>query len=265
MKYTFLIIFLATFSTLTAQEQEEEWPGINADRPGQGTDSPFLLPTGAVQLENGLLFQRDQLQSTDAIIKTYYLPTGLVRVGLLQNLEFRFSYDLLLQRDSFEDELINKQTGFAPFSLGAKFFIGKQKGILPYLSFITTITLPGTGYENYQIDNVNPTIGLLAGHSVNNWLGVTTNFRYTWDSELVQNAFGYAMSFDYTFTDRWGGFTEFYGNVYSENNNEHLFNAGLVFEPDKNLQLDASFGVGFTDRAPDFFISGGVAYRLKLF
>lgn len=265
MKYFFLFVFLLAFSTITAQEQEEDCPGINADRPGQGTDSPFLLPSGAIQLENGLLFQRDVLKPVDAIIRTYSLPTGLVRIGLLQNLEFRFDYELQLQRDNFEDELINNQTGFAPLSIGAKFFIGKQKGVLPQLSFITTIALPGTGYENYQIDNVTPTVGLLAGYSINNWLGITTNFRYTRDTELVENVFGYALSFDYTISDKWGGFTEFYGDVYSENNDDHIFNAGLIFVPNNDLQLDASFGIGINEEAPDLFISGGIAYRFKLF
>ena len=256
---------MITFSALTAQDKEEEWPSINSDRPGQGTDSPFLLPAGAIQLENGLLFQRDKLQPADAVNKTYFLPTGLVRVGIMQNLEFRFGYDLLLQRNSFEDELINKQTGFSPLAIGAKFFIGKQKGILPQLSLITNIALPGTGHKEYQLNNVIPTLGLLAGNKVNNWLAITTNIRYTWDSELVQNVLGYALSLDYTFTDKWGGFTEFYGDIYSENANQNLFNAGFVFVPNNSLQLDASFGIRLNEEAPDFFISGGIAYRFKIF
>jgi hypothetical protein len=237
---------------------------INTDRPGEGTDSPFLVPLGTIQVENGFFFQFDQTGS-DFERQNFSIPTGLVRYGILPNIELRLGYGYVYQNVASDGEQAQEISGFDAISLGAKIFISEQKNLLPQMSLITSFTLPSTGHTNFQSNYLAPTIRLLAGHSVTEWLGITTNFDVNWDDDLTQAIIGYAISFDYSFSNQWGGFTEFYGYLPEKSESEHLFNAGLVYLLNQDFQLDASAGFAFTENAPDFFISAGFAFRVDLF
>lgn len=247
-----------------AQENETVPGSINTDRPGEGTDSPFLVPLGNIQFENGFFFQYDQ-PDVGAEIQSFNIPTGLIRYGLLPNLELRLGYGYLYQNEDPDNEFEQGIAGFDAISLGAKIFITEQKNLLPQMSLITSFTLPGTGKSQFQSNYLAPTLRLLAGHSVNDWLSITTNFDLNWNDDLTQSILGYAVSFDYSFSDNWGGFTEFYGYLPATGKNQHLFNAGFLYLITNDFQLDASAGVAFTENAPDFFVSAGFAFRVDLF
>lgn len=265
MKYSLILLLLLLFAkvSLQAQEDENTSSSINTDRPGEGTDSPFLLPVGSIQFENGFFLQYDEIEAGREI-QNFSLPIGLIRYGILPNLELRLGYGYLYQNETSSRDPAQEISGFDAVSIGAKIFITKQKNLLPQMSLITSLTLPSTGKTKFQSDYLAPTIRLLAGHSINDWLGITTNFDLNWDNELTQAIVGYAVSFDYSFSNRWGGFTEFYGYLPEKGENEHLFNAGLIYLINNDFQLDASAGFAFSQNAPDFFVSAGFAFRLDL-
>ncbi|MGK7397326.1 MAG: transporter [Candidatus Cyclobacteriaceae bacterium M3_2C_046] len=260
LKYFVCLALLLISSSVNAQE---DWESINTDRPGQGTDSPLLLPLGAIQLEHGVYFQSDR---TVEGIKTnsWLIPTGLVRLGVLKNLELRAGYGFIHEEITGNDQDTN-QSGLDALSLGAKVFITEQQGILPQLALIASFTLPGTGNESFQSDYLAPAIRILAGHSINDWLAITTNFDFNWDQELTQAIMGYAMSFDLSLSQKMGGFAEFYGYFPEISPAQHLFNAGLVYLIHQNLQLDTSASFAFSEPAPDYFLSLGLSYRFRLF
>jgi len=258
-KILLLLLLLFPLSMLA----QDNWESINTDRPGEGTDSPVLLPVGAVQLENGLFYQSDRT-AADVSNKMLILPTGLVRLGILKHLEFRVGYGFIDQEITGHQEGFSA-AGFDAFSMGAKIFISEQNGLLPQLALITSFTLPETGAETFQSSYLAPTIRLLSGHGVNDWLTITTNFDVNWDQELTEAIIGYAISFDLSFTEKIGGFAEFYGYLPESSASEHLFNAGLVYLLNNDLQLDTSAGFAFSEEAPDYFLSLGLSYRFKLF
>jgi hypothetical protein len=256
------LILLAFFLPLSITAQDS-WESINTDRPGEGTDSPFLLPVGAMQLENGLFYQSDKSGSGFENTQ-FFLPTGLIRLGVLRNLELRAGYSFINQEVTSVDET-KREIGFDAFSLGAKIFISEQKGLLPQMALIASFDLPETGSAPFQSSYLAPTIRLLVGHEVNEWLSITTNFDFNWDQQFTEAIIGYTMSFDLSFSNSWGGFAEFYGYLPEISTAEHLFNAGLVYLLNNNLQLDTSAGFAFSEQSPDYFLNLGLSYRFKLY
>ncbi len=241
--FTSLIIFSAL-----AQEP------LSTDRPGEGTDAPTLVPKGSVQLETGFFLEQDQPQNgaENTLMK---VPTTLLRLGLLNNFELRISEDLLL-----EDEV---RAG--ALSIGAKIGIAPEGEVLPALSLSAMLTLPATGSDRYASQFTQPALKLLMNKSLNDFLGLTGNLGVQWENDQPQAVYTYALSFDLSLADKVGGFVEFYGSLPEADGNIHQINYGLTFLLAPLFQIDVASGLAFTAEAPDYYIGGGISWRLDLF
>lgn len=249
MKTIALVIFLlSNFIRLFAQVDQE--PMIT-DRPGEGTDAPFVVGPGILQIETGIFWQDDAIPSQQ--LARY--PTTLVRVGLVERIELRASLDVF-------EEGRRTATLISPLVLGTKIHLTENDGWIPQSALMVNFILPDFGSESVQNEYVLPQIKLLMGHTLNEWLGLTTNIGIEWGGDVFTTPeHSYAASFDIGVNDYISAFAEFYG-YWSSIDDSHLFNAGgtLLLLPD--LQFDLSAGIGLSDNAPDYYVGGGISLRI---
>ena len=90
MKTVFLAVFVFLSIIQVKAQVLENLDPLVTDRPGQGTDAPGVLSPGRVQVELGFLYQDDPISNQQLIL----YPNTLVRVGLVERVEFRASADI---------------------------------------------------------------------------------------------------------------------------------------------------------------------------
>jgi hypothetical protein len=62
--------------------------------------------------------------------------------------------------------------------------------------------------------------------------------------------------------DPINAFVEVYGWLPENELPDHRFNGGFTFLVRRNLQLDVSGGIGLSEISPDWFVSGGLSWRI---
>ena len=248
MKYFLLLGWIVI--TISARAQSDP-PPLGADRPGQGTDAASVMSRGAVQLEAGLFHE----WNTEDGYSYWDAPTALLRYGITDRVEVRLTSGLYTDQE-------RSGAGWSPLSVATKVALVEQgQGWVPQTALLVSLTLPSTGSEAVQPRFTEPDITLLLNHSVNSWLGITTNLGAGWGSDSPAATYRYAVSFDLTLSERLGAFAEFYGNLPEADASSHLFNAGFVYLLTPNVQLDLASGAGLTEEAPDFYVGGGIVVR----
>ncbi|MEM6843248.1 MAG: transporter [Bacteroidota bacterium] len=252
MKFIFLTWAFFSTAILSLAQVLEDLDPLVTDRPGQGTDAPTVLSPGRVQVELGFLYQEDP----DASQRLFLYPNTLVRIGLVERVEFRVSADLF-------QEGTGQPTFLSPIVLGTKVGLTKNKGLIPESALIVNVTMPREGPIEVWNPIATPELRLLMSHALSNRLALTTNLGIVWENDPVSIRYpnhSYAASLDISVNDYVAAFTEFYG-FWSQLEQSHLFNMGgaILLLPD--LQLDISGGVAFSDSAPDYFLSSGVSVR----
>ena len=238
MKYLFATFFILFSFYLKAQD------AISTDRPTQSAGAT-VVPKGSVLIEAGYINEK----VTTGIKNLTYLNT-LVRIGLIDNLELR-----LTQNYSGVNVLDEKANGLSPFTLGTKYHLLAADGWKPQMSVLGQVTLL-TGMEEFRPESEIFEVRLNFQNSLSENASLGYNIGYTTadDQELF-----YTLVFGYEIVDGWTVFAEPYAFL---GNNDHRFNAGLIYLAKPNLQFDFSFGSGLSDNAPDSFVGFGVALGL---
>ncbi|MGB3778405.1 MAG: transporter [Tunicatimonas sp.] len=247
MKYFLVLVWSLVTSQLLAQSEEP----LSTDRPGEGTDAASVVGAGIGQLETGV-FQEWEIEGGYSL---GYYPTALLRYGILDRVELRLSSGLFTGGPQ-------AGVGWSPLDLATKVaLIEEAQGWIPQAALLVGLTLPATGSEAVQSNFTQPRVVLLLNHSINSWLGITTNLGAHWENDSPETIYRYAMSFDFSLSERIGAFAEFYGDLPEASATSHLFNAGFTYLLTNDLQLDLAAGTALTDNAPDFYIGGGVSWR----
>ncbi len=247
MKYFLAVIWLLGAGRLLAQSEAP----LSTDRPGEGTDAASVVGAGVGQLETGV-FQEWESQED---YQFGYYPTVLLRYGLLDRVELRLSSGLYTSE-------ARSGIGWSPLDLATKVaLIEEARGVIPQAALLIGFTLPATGSEEVQANFTQPRVVLLLNHSINSWLGITTNLGAHWENDSPETIYRYALSLDLSLSKRVGAFAEFYGNLPEASASSHLFNSGFTYLVTNDLQLDLAAGTALTDNAPDFYVGGGVSWR----
>jgi len=74
----------------------------------------------------------------------------------------------------------------------------------------------------------------------------------------------YTIAYGYSFTEKWGAYAELYGAFPEDTQAYHLWDAGITYLVNNNLQLDATIGTGFNGTAANqnLLVSAGFSYRI---
>ncbi len=122
-----LLSLLVSFFLCTSFIAQPPEGKIETDRPDQ-TESPFIVPRNYFQFEFGLNMEKDKLQGVNTT--TFVLPTGLLKYGIKENVEFRLEFQSFTSRR--RNDLIKKTSLLLePVELGFKARLWEEKGALP--------------------------------------------------------------------------------------------------------------------------------------
>ncbi|HQW02238.1 MAG TPA: transporter [Saprospiraceae bacterium] len=247
-------IFGQADSTMIADSMPAMDP-IRADRPDQ-TESSFLVPKGYFQVEMGF-----SITDTDPGF-IYAYPAGLWKYGLTDNFELR----LITQYITIQKEPNPNVNGFLPLAAGFKARLSEQKGVLPKMSFLGHLRLPGVVSEEFETTYLAPDLRLAFDHIISDVFSVGYIIGLVWDGEDPEPFVIYTLTTGLAISKRLGLFAEVYGATPQRSSEElELYaDAGLTYLIGNNFLLDVSASQGITDNAPLSYVSAGFSYRFKL-
>ena len=230
-KYIFILFIISSFSTYSQV--------IATDRPSAQTDNSYTLYNKAFQVESGLLYLYD-----NGIVQPSSLPNLLLRYGLLDKLELRFSSEMLF---SLDDGTIS--TGSINF--GTKLQLIREENF--QLAFLSMVSI-----ENEEQEIITKIVG--ANNITKNFsLGYTIGYQSA--SNFHDKTLNYSLFFSNSFGSKFSGFFEFYG-AWEYNNidftNQINFDFGCSYQLSNVMQLDTYFGKGIQNDM--YFGSLGFSY-----
>lgn len=235
---------------------------LETDRPDI-TEGTQTVTKGHLQLEGGYTFEYDDEsgQKTDS----HTLPELLIRVGLLDDLEFRFAWEGYIENKFETTDGNSNQEGISDIVVGFKHKMYESTPLHPSLAFILETSLP-TGDNDFGADELQPSFKLLWAYDLPKDLSIAGNINFDFPveentryySQGITLALGYAI-------DQIGMYGEYFGEFPSseapDSSSLHLLNGGFTYAVSDNFQLDIRAGFGLNDEAPDFITGVGFAIR----
>lgn len=220
---------------------------ISAERPGFSS-SPIALGRGLLQIEGGFQFAHDG----DGIdVDAHTLPLALLRVGVAERIELQVSWAGYSSVDVGGGAI----KGYSDMGIGIKWQFTESDNAVP-MALFAGVSLP-TGNADFSSDSVDPTVGLFWTHSAElDWFGTVLVSEANGDV-----AIGNAVGISLPVSQDAGGYVEYFAVHADGSGTQHTLNGGLAFTPQRNLQYDVHAGLGLNERATDYFIGAGIAYR----
>jgi len=199
MKNWRLVRVLALMFTLETSRAaaNEERPAIATDRPSVAASS-IVVPSGALQLENGMTVTSSQGQ------RTFEGPESLLRVGLTTNTEVRLTLPNYVRPSGTDSS-----SGGTDLVAGVKQQIGRgMKGF--DVSLIVSLSLP-TGSDAVSTHGYDPSVQLPWSRAVSPKLTVAGMLSlYTPTEKDRRNVTGETtFVLNRQLTARWDGFVEY--------------------------------------------------------
>jgi hypothetical protein len=238
---------------------------LASDRP-DFTEASSTVGRDVVQLEMGYTYVADDDGPAHFHVHSY--PELLARIGILAEwLEFRIAYNHASATNDPGPLPADVNSGGEDLYLGLKFMLTPQDGILPEMSIVPQWTVP-TGHNEFSADIVLPGMNWLYGWEISEFLstaGSTPVNKAVDDVDEIYFEFAQSWTIGYTFTDHWGGYTEWFVFVPAGSDvarTQHYFNGGFIFPVTNDLQFDIRAGVGLSDASDDYFAGVGMAVRL---
>jgi hypothetical protein len=229
------------------------------DRPDQ-TESAFIVPKGSVQIELGAVYEREDFED-GILLENYSHPALLVRYGLLKTMELRLACELVNERHTFAGNSTGT-AGFLPLAVGTKIYICNEENFRPQTALIMHVTIPKLGSKEFANEFFAADFRFTMQHSLSERFSLSYNLGAEWDGNIPNAAGIYTLSLSSSLTESIGAFIESYGFLIEKETPDHRIDGGLTYLLSRNLQLDASGGLGITDKSPDYFLGAGISLRL---
>jgi hypothetical protein len=252
-----LFLILSFLASFRAQAQTEK-PEIVTDRPDQ-TEAPVLVPKGALQIEMGFVYEKDNEQDVNEINYTY--NTTLIKYGINDNFELRFLTEYLGQKSAISEQYSSSVRGLAPFAIGMKIKLADEKGFWPQAALLGHISTH-TGSDELDTRYTAADFRLTFEHKVSKKIVIGYNFGAEWNGETPEAIFLYTFTGSYSVTKKLAVYVETYSFFPEHSKPDHRFDAGLMYKFSPVVQWDVSAGVGLNKIAPDSYLSTGISFRL---
>jgi hypothetical protein len=252
----FTVVYLVVFSEI--QAQNDSIPAFSADRPTYSI-APVVVPKRFFQIETGVLFQKESTDFAD--VRDMYLGQTLLRYGLFDNFELRFSASYREQKITPKNTDIDSVTnGVNPISVGLKFRIFDGKGVLPELGFEADMTLRHIGKDGFHPTYSYPTARILANNVITRNFSFLYNFGFAYNGESADGFFIWSGALVYTVFNKASLYAEMYGSFDHNNMPTNNVDFGFMYVLGQNMQLDISGGTSFTSTVS--YINGGFTWRI---
>jgi len=241
---------------------------ISPDRPSVA-ESSQVVGKGRFQLETGI--QWDRRRDPEVHERTLSTPT-LLRIGLGGRAELRIETDgrtIVHDTDPASGEHA-VTAAYADTSLGVKWHLADQQEgqwSKPSLGLLLHADLP-SGSRDLRGRGVRPSLRLAADWELPKGYELTVMPGVGIDSDERGARYGYgvlAVELDKAFSDRLHGFAELAAPQIaraSHGGTQAVFDAGLTYLVNKDLQLDAAVTRGLNHRTPDLGLTFGLSLRL---
>ncbi|MDQ6630376.1 MAG: transporter [Verrucomicrobiota bacterium] len=243
---------------------------LSTDRPDK-TESPYTVDIAHFQIEMDLVsFSYDKHNSDRNEVReeSFSFANINLKIGLASNADFQLvipAYNRLRTRDRATGS-IQKNSGMGDLTARLKInFWGDDVGqtafgVMPFVKFPTRPDSSGNNAVEGGI--IFPLSVKLPG----GWgLGAMTEFDFNKDasSHDYHPEFINSITLSHSLFSQLDGYAEFFSSVSAEKNSEWIGTAdfGLVYQVNKNLQLDAGLNVGITRAADDLNPFLGVSFR----
>jgi len=249
-----LICFLICQHYLYAQDD-----AIFTDRPGQ-TDAVHTMGKGYFQVESGFFYGTDEVAGNKITAST--TPNLMIKYGVIDRIEIKLFLDVLITKLETSGSEI-KESGLAPIRLATKVFLIEGEGWIPAASLTGILSLPNTGDNAFQHNDLNPSIRLQMENSIIDNLSLNYSIGGDWfDNSNSQGV--YTIVFGSSFSDKLGGWAELYGTFSNDASDTFATDFGIAYLLSDYLQFDTSLGIGLNDAATDFFFNLGISWKTSL-
>ncbi len=250
-----ILLFVFIGFVFIVYSQENDNPELIGDRPDQ-TESPYLIPKGYFQFEDGFVYENE----SDQVLNISY-SSMLLRYGLFDHFELRLGTEYNKTKRSAFDDL----SGFSPLSIGAKIHVNEEKGWIPQIAFLGHINIAQTGAREFMQKNHSTSLLMAFGHTLNNDLSLGYSFAVEFPDDINYTIGTYTVVLGYAVTDKIGAFIEAYGDFSKNRIAENKFNGGVTYLIHPKVQLDFAGGFGLSQYAPNNYFSFGIIYLFKPF
>lgn len=251
------LISLISASQNTLEPTETE--ALVTDRP-DATESATTVSPGFIQIETGSSYEGFKDNSTK--FESFTFNTTLVRLGLLDNVEFRLGWDFVEGQTSINNnKLDDVSSGFSPLLFGTKIAISEEKGIRPQMALLGHLYLPFTAGNDYKPETTGVEFIFAFAHTLSEKSSLGYNIGANWLDDSAEASYLYSFSYGYSISEKIGAYAEVYGDLPENNTANHYWDAGLTYLISNNLQLDATVGSGITE-GQDILLSAGLSFKI---
>lgn len=256
-------------SWLTGRDNPDEKPPSQRRIATERPDFSFATTTvgkGRVVLETGYSYLHDDENGANTRLHSY--PEALLRIGLFTEwFEVQFGQNVIDARRTLADGTTERASGAQDLLVGLKFGLSSEDKWIPESSLLVTCLVP-TGSSSLTNEDLMPGLFysyswtliedkfFIAGSTGGTRLLESTGNRFY---EFLQTAEGIVQ-----FSEKLNGYGEVAGFMPAgsqEVKPRYVFNSGLLYYPNENMQLDIYAGFGLNREAPDLF--GGVGFSVR--
>mgnify|MGYP000888606828 CR=1 FL=1 len=246
---------------------------IETDRP-DFTESPNVVPKGALQVETGFVLQNDKESVVAGSMEGYRklrtttFNTTLLRYGITDKLEARLNWNAEeIKVTEFSHPLINPAPSmFDPVNGVGPIFIGLKANLYQSekvsIGMLSHLYLPWAATTNNKASFVAPEFLIPCSIDITDRIGIAFQYGLTWDGETPNPITSYTFALGIGLTDQLSFYFEPYGFLTNSGDELHLINGGFTYLVNDNLQLDLTGGVGLNEIAPDNFVNAGVSFLI---
>ena len=246
-----LNIILLSF-TLHGFSQDQ----LNPDRPGE-SKTPELVKGNNLQFEVG--FMKEKMND---IQNLYQHPEAVLRYGLFNALELRMRLVSQTIRDKVSKDNLK---GLTPVYFGLKAKILPEYKWLPSIGALAEVGFPSLASGDYFVDGIPFEFRTLFNNNITSKFYIQYNIGVSWNETNNQKdnkQWMYTFSPSYKITDNFHVFIEEYAFLRNGTGAEHYFDGGVQYFLNNNFVIDVASGVGISKISSDYFIEGGISYRL---
>ena len=228
------------------------------DRP-DFTEATQTVQAGHIQFELGYTYSKDKENGVK--IEDHIVPEMLARVGLRDDLEFRFVWGGYASQDLND----NSTDGYTDISLGFKHQMYKQESWMPDFSIIGEIFLP-VGSQEFKNQEAIPGLKFLWAYDLGTYsIAGNLNLATPFGEEERYMEVAKSVSLATSISEDFGCYLEYYGLFPVDDvveTTEHYVNGGFTYMLGDDVQLDIRAGHGINNAARDFFAGSGISFRL---
>ena len=248
----FLILFICLSITSSYGQYSET---IVSDRPGQ-SNSPNTVGKMVLQLQTGAQFEGG---SADNYTSNIFSLPAIIRFGITDKIELQTLWEYKNGKAKVNDfDFTANGIDLAAFGLRFNIFEETEKAPALGFEFIYKTRMMS---KDFKPDHPSTKFNIMASKGFSDLISITTNLGADFNGNGAQPDGFYTLNLVLAVNEELSVFFENYGN-FNGDYFDTFFDFGGAYLLNNDLQLDLYGGFGYNDDLFNYFVSGGVSYRI---